>query len=407
MIDELRHLEELKCAAEARQAELAVAFEASQRGRQAERRVPAARQGRGVAEQIALARRVSPHRGKRLLSLARTLHHELPHTRAAFIAGKIAERKADTMVRETECLSAEHRIEVDRRIAADPLRIEAMGDRELASRVQEIAYELDARSWVKRRARAEADRRVTCRPAPDVMTHLSALLPVKLGVAVYATLCREADRLLAAGDQRNRGQIMADTLVERVLDPVAATGDATIAVTVNVVVPDTVLLGDDGPAYVDGYGPVPGDLARELAVGTDHVVAFRRLYSRPDTGQLVAMESRSTAFPKALATFIRLRDQVCRTPWCDAPIRHTDHVLSRDEGGQTSGANGQGLCEGCNYAKEADGWQARPRPGPRHTVETTTPTGHHYRSRAPATGVSNPWERSRSGPGTFDQARAS
>ena len=37
-----------------------------------------------------------------------------------------------------------------------------------------------------------------------------------------------------------------------------------------------------------------------------------------------------------------------------------------------------------NHAKQARGWRARPRPGPRHTFETTTPTGHRYRSTAPA-----------------------
>jgi hypothetical protein len=46
--------------------------------------------------------------------------------------------------------------------------------------------------------------------------------------------------------------------------------------------------------------------------------------------------------------------------------------------------NGQGLCEACNHAKQAMGRTARPRPGPRHTIETTTPTGHRYTSTAPA-----------------------
>ena len=52
--------------------------------------------------------------------------------------------------------------------------------------------------------------------------------------------------------------------------------------------------------------------------------------------------------------------------------------------GPTSGDNGQGLCEACNHAKQAPGWRARPSPraGP-HTIETTTPTGHTYRSHAP------------------------
>lgn len=80
---------------------------------------------------------------------------------------------------------------------------------------------------------------------------------------------------------------------------------------------------------------------------------------------------------------IRTRDQRCRTPWCDAPIRHIDHVKTHAAHGPTSAANLDGLCEACNQAKTAPGWHARPRPGPRHTIETTTPTGHTYQSQAP------------------------
>ena len=64
-----------------------------------------------------------------------------------------------------------------------------MGDaRAGRAAAREHAYRLDAESYVERRRRAEADRRVTLRPAPDVMSQLSALLPVKAGVAVYAAL---------------------------------------------------------------------------------------------------------------------------------------------------------------------------------------------------------------------------
>ncbi|MFP5312679.1 MAG: hypothetical protein ACLGH7_09785, partial [Actinomycetes bacterium] len=40
-------------------------------------------------------------------------------------------------------------------------------------------------------------------------------------------------------------------------------------------------------------------------------------------------------------------------------------------------------CEACNHTKETPGWTAKPVPGPRHTVATTTPTGHTYNSTAP------------------------
>jgi hypothetical protein len=59
--------------------------------------------------------------------------------------------------------------------------------------------------------------------------------------------------------------------------------------------------------------------------------------------------------------------------------------VSTVSGDCRTAANGQGLCEACNHAKQATDWHATPRPGPRsrHTVETVTPTGHTYNSTAP------------------------
>jgi hypothetical protein len=176
---------------------------------------------------------------------------------------------------------------------------------------------------------------------------------------------------------------MADTLVVRLLGVEQPTA---LPVTTHVVVADDVLFGheEDG-AQLDGFGPIPAELARELAkTGAQQGLAdLRRLYVRPESGALVAADTRSRSFTPALAQLIDLRDQICRTPWCDAPIRHHDHVVAAAEDGETSLANGQGLCEACNYAKEAIGWRARPAPGERHTVQGLTPAGQCYRSGAP------------------------
>ena len=138
-----------------------------------------------------------------------------------------------------------------------------LSDRQLVARAKQIAYELDPHSVAERIARAEADRRVTIRPAPDAMTLVSALLPVAQGVALYAALRQEADRARAAGDPRGRGQVMADTLVCR------TTGQATaddVAVEVQVVISDETLLGGgDAPARLVGHGPIPAGIARRLA----------------------------------------------------------------------------------------------------------------------------------------------
>jgi hypothetical protein len=96
------------------------------------------------------------------------------------------------------------------------------------------------------------------------------------------------------------------------------------------------------------------------------------------------MESRSRFFPKGLANFIGIRDRTCRTPYCDAPIRHRDHATPRNRGGPTSAINGLGECERCNYVKEAPGWQvATADQNGVHTAEFVTPTGAVYRSSAP------------------------
>ncbi len=376
-------LETLKCAAEGAQVVATVQFDAAQRRRQAAAGVAVDRLGRGVGLQVGLARRESHHRGALHLGLARTLASELPGTLAALRRGRISEWRATLVARETACLSREHRAQVDDLVdQGDALG--GLGERELVAQVRRLAARLDPASVAARRRRAESERCVSLRPAPDAMTYLTALLPVREGVGVYAALRRAADAARCEADPRSSGQVMADQLVTSVLGqpdgvrPVAG-------VTVNVVVSDKVLLGlCDDPAEVDGYGPVPGALARDWATaGPDAHVELRRLYASPAAGALVAMDSRARCFPDALATVIRLRDRTCRTPWCDAPVRHVDHICAHADRGPTSAENGQGLCQACNHAKQATGWRQRTVPGQRHTVLTMTPTGTTYRATAP------------------------
>ena len=446
LIDEIRVLEELKCAVAAAQARAAAAFDESTRAAQSRAGLRAEQLGRGVAAQIALARRESPHNGAKLLGLARILTTEMPWTLKALAAGVISEWRATILVRETACLSLAHRQQVDKLIAGNPAELEQLGDRKLIARIKSLSYGLDPHSVVNRAANASADRYVSCRPAPDTMAYVTALLPVAQGVSVFAALTKEANRLRAAGDPRSKGQIMADTFVER------STGQARaedVRVEVQLIMTDRALLhgilpaagpdrnresepepalptasasasasGEDSipdgsePAVLAGYGVVSAQWARDLirsglagsasrtgstGRGRRTEVWLRRLYTEPDSGRLTAMDSRARLVPAGLARLIATRDQLCRTPWCGAPIRHFDHIKPFREGGPTSADNVQGLCEACNQAKEAPGWSASavfvaaPAAGncsagnaaDRHTVLTTTPTGHTYRSTAP------------------------
>ena len=182
---------------------------------------------------------------------------------------------------------------------------------------------------------------------------------------------------------------MADLLVEQL------TGQRTapeVPVEIHLLMSDQTLLdpasqAGQEPAHLDGYGPIPAGLARDLIhrPGEATPTWIRRLFRHPDTGELAAMETRRRLFTPGQRRFLRLRDQHCRTPYCEAPIRHADHIHPAEAGGPTSVTNGQGGCEACNYTKQTPGWHTTviPDPAGRHTVETTTPTGHQYRSRAP------------------------
>ncbi|WP_240691891.1 HNH endonuclease signature motif containing protein, partial [Arthrobacter sp. CAU 1506] len=296
-------------------------------------------------------------------------------------------------------------------------------------------------------------------------------------VAVMAALKQEADRLANAGDRRSRGQVMADTVFERVTG--RSTADPA-RLEVQLVMTDRALLkGEREPAWLTGYGIVPAQYARDLIrlpqnpqpqptetetgrpqagqsqpgermagppgdgirqqtsfgagaerkeppgsrvghqdpsaagarqqappagtepgwqtaretarrerlrnlkVGGVEDVWIRRLYTAPGTGQLLGMDSKARKFPDGIRRMVMARDAVCASPWCDAPIRHIDHIVAWAEGGPTTLANGHGLCERCNQAKEADGWTTTPIDGPTHKVKTTAPTGHTYTSTAP------------------------
>jgi hypothetical protein len=384
LVERIAELERVKSAAAAGQARATAALDASRRAAEAATGVPAARRGRGVASEVALARRDSPARGNRHLGFAKALVYEMPHTLAALESGVLTEWRAALIVRESACLDIEDRRALDAELCGDPASLDGMGNARVAAAAKAIAYRLDPHAVVDRAAKAETERTVTIRPAPDTMTYVTALLPVAKGVSVYAALRREAD---TCGDGRSRGQVMADTLVERVTGQSAA---AATPIAVNLVLSDETLLGGStAPTDICGYGPIPAALGRALvsAAVTDERsrATLRRLYAHPDSGALVAMESRARLFPRGLAAFIGLRDQRCRTPYCDAPIRHRDHARPCANGGATSAANGLGLCEQCNYIKEVAGWQVDTSidEEARHTAEFTTPTGAEYRSGAP------------------------
>ncbi|SEP59655.1 HNH endonuclease signature motif containing protein [Microlunatus flavus] len=424
LVDQVGLLERLRSAVAATQAAAMVRLTRVRVERETAEQQRPERIGRGLAEEIALACRLSPTVAARRLGAAKAWWFDLPHTYAALAAGRLHERVANAVAEQTRHLPAVTRREVDQQLHAPRTDLPGLGVRRALAAITTTAYAADPRAYVERGRHARDDRYVALRPAPDTMSVLSGYLPVEQGVACLAALRKHTDSAVATGDERTRGQIMADTLVERLTGQTRA-GD--VAVEIQVIVPVDALVPDalvpegvvtdvpsgpgpdglapdglvpdssgveglaprsveaTGTATVTGLGALPLSVARQLiddSGGTKHL----RLLHRSPAGHLVDIGGRRR-FTGALADLVLARDQTCREPYCDAPVRHLDHVQRHTDGGPTTLPNARGLCARHNLAREQPGWSATvvhdglgDRP---HTVVTTAPTGHDYTSRAP------------------------
>jgi hypothetical protein len=172
---------------------------------------------------------------------------------------------------------------------------------------------------------------------------------------------------------------MADTLVERVTGQ--ATADAVTAEIGLVMTDASLLFGGNEPAEVTDYGPIPAETARALLEQAR--VFLRRLFTDPATGIITDCDPRRRRFDGTLARLLIYRDGRCRDPFCDAPIRHIDHIKTHATGGPTTSTNGRGTCERGNHTRQLPGWTIRFIDPSQYIVETITPTGHRYQSRPP------------------------
>ncbi len=411
-IDRIAVLERLRGAVAAAQARETSGFADSQAAARAAAGLPERLHGRGVAEQVGLARGMSPAAAARQVGFAAALRDEVPAVAELLRRGQISEWVASIVVKETNGLPRPVRRDLTTDLAPD---LPVMSPREAEAAARRAAYAADPRAILARARTARSDRRVSVRPAPDTMAILSAFLPAEQGIAAWATLDRHARAVKATGDPRSLGQITADTLVERLTGQPTATA---VPVEIGLTMTTDTLLGLDTttPAHLHGYGPLPAEFALDLAAGaaptpaTDQAgradragpppdptrwfpdqatepraeqpqaehahtedtpaedtraeehrtdVWIRRLFTDPVTDTVSHVDTGRRRFDGGLARLIRYRDQGCRDPYCDAPIRHLDHIHPHRDGGPTSAANGAGRCERGNYIKDLPGWTQR------------------------------------------------
>jgi hypothetical protein len=197
----------------------------------------------------------------------------------------------------------------------------------------------------------------------ELNAHTATVLPLAVATRLKAYVTAAADasaqhaRANDLADDRTHGQRETDAfidLINHALDQhVPASDPATPAdddhpvprgrthrpassVQVHVRADATTLLGlDDHPAWVDGLGPVPAEVARDLATTTGAM--WRAVITAPGTRDVLDVGATSYQISAAMRRFITDRDETCVAPGCTIPAVDCDldHVIPWPHGKTT------------------------------------------------------------------------
>ncbi|PZS39044.1 MAG: hypothetical protein DLM62_10425 [Pseudonocardiales bacterium] len=195
------------------------------------------------------------------LHLATRLSTQLPDTLAALQSGTIDLPKARAISEATEVLDGPATAAVQARVLAKAPQ-QTVG--ELRAALSRAVLAADSEAANRRHRAARNDRRVQLHPQPDGMGALWALLRADDATAAYArldALARDMDADDPRGMDARRADILTDLLLGRDIN-----GGAQTTVEVQVNLDAATLAGlADNPGELAGFGPIPAEMARELA----------------------------------------------------------------------------------------------------------------------------------------------
>jgi hypothetical protein len=321
---------------------------------------------------------------------------QLPVLLEELEAGRVLLPQARVLIDETRQLVPSVCAEVESRIRVDA---QTMAPGPLRRKVRALILAVDAEEAARRAASAKADRNVAFRPIEDGQTLLIAKGPALQIRALELQLDADARALIADGDPRTMNQLRFDLLCAHRSDGVTAKPLQAV-----IHVPVATALGvSDEPGILDGYGPLPAPLVRELLTDAE----LRKVCVDKDSGRVVGTERRvipPTGDPEslrralltmvdssttvdltpepqhdpsaALARDVRFRDAQCDGPGCSQPASHCEldhHVRYPD--GPTSFTNLRPRSQRCHHAKH-NGWTVICDPD--GTSHWTSPTGRTY-----------------------------
>ncbi|MEW1810160.1 DUF222 domain-containing protein [Pseudarthrobacter phenanthrenivorans] len=385
--------------------------------------VPVVAQEMAVTAEIGCVLALGPRAAGSFLAASHALTTGLPLTLEALQAGSLSWQHAVVMADETAGLDAagaaaleSHFLDPD---APDPARGCPAGE------LPAHRFRVKARTWRERHhaesietrhAQGVVERRVEFRPERDGMAWLSACLPADQALAGWNRLTAVARSLQGPDETRTLTQLRADLFASAVLGsgiPASSTDvhgtsagrDAkatsagvharetasgsvaetdvpptSIRAQVLVTVPVFSLLGlTDEPAMLDGYGPIPPSMARELIA--DGAGSFYRVLVDPRDGAPLEIGRTSYRLTKAMRAWLRMRDGKCPFPGCSnhSLDNEADHLLAWANGGTTGISNLGQPCPKHHKLRHTTGW--KPSPATKNEPPGwTSPTGRYYAS---------------------------
>ena len=372
-----------------------------------------------LRSEVACALRIPERTAETLIATSVRLGRSLPRTLDALSEGRVSWRHAHLMVEQSFTLPTASLAEFETLVLPFAETHTAAQFKRKARLTRERMHpeSIDARHEV-----AVDERSVDVEAAADGMALLTALLPAATAHAIFDRLDRAASHARDAGDLRTVCQLRADAFAGALLGvggvpnrklgrtssprsnvyPIHDDRGALVSITgtdlidttltapdlndilasirpqVQVTVPVLALVGHDAiPATLDGYGPIPLDIARGLVA---RAPSLTRLLTHPETGAVLSVGRKRYRIPEDLRRWLQTRDGTCRFPGCSKKAQRCDidHTHEWHNGGTTAHNNLAHLCEEHHRLKTLTDWKVEQVGN--GVLRWTSPTGRVYQT---------------------------
>jgi uncharacterized membrane protein YgcG len=396
-------------------------------------------QDRSLVAEVGCVLAIGDRAAGTLLAESHALTTSLPRCLAALRSGTISWAHARTMVEQTASLDRAaaaimeaHFLDPDAPDAARGCPVGEMPAYRFKAKARGWRERHHPESLEKRHAKGVADRRVEFWPDSDGMAWVAGYLPADQASAIRNRLRAIARGMQGPDEPRTMPELCADIFSDGLLNSgaginpgnssggngdggasggenstgngegsssenggggseswegssgggegTAPGGSSSVRAQVLVTVPVFSLMGlTEEPAVLDGFGPIPASMARDLVA--NGAGSFYRVLVDPRDGAPLEIGRTSYRVGKAMRNWLRLRDGKCPFPGCNNSSldNEADHILAWHKGGTTGVSNLGQPCPKHHKLRHTSGW----KPTPATKTEPpgwTSPTGRHYKS---------------------------